>query len=110
MCTDISADMSADIAVCCRPSLDQYLTDTQPTYLPCIDRVSIETSTNILIDVSTDVSVEVPIRYMIQIVCLNLLFWIVDSMLFDIKVVSSSVPHVHLDVCSGFILHTIIKK
>jgi len=37
-----------------------------------------------------------------------LVFWIADSMLFDIKVVSSLVPHVHLDVCSGFILHTII--
>ena len=42
VCTDISADMSADIAVYCRPSLDRYSTDTRSTYLPCMDRVSVE--------------------------------------------------------------------
>ena len=42
MCADISADMSANIAVYCQPSLDRYSTDTRSTYLPCIDRLSVE--------------------------------------------------------------------
>ena len=42
MCTDISADMSADISVVCRPSVGRVSIETRSTYLPCIDRVSVE--------------------------------------------------------------------